>query len=580
MKFAIVFTVVAVALSTSRAQPVNECWSESLGFPCCPSDYCEVAKTDSSGSWGIFDNNWCGISTDCEVSDDEVNVDIVNDEESIVAVDNNDVEDEIDSGDEEEKKEFSNEFVFNIEDNLNNKKTVSVAALEDLELNIDGYHFSGAFEDAEYTKYFDFTNVTQSNAYDIFLKYDKREQYKKQSGIDLNSYVDSLIERTTSFIPYWNKESFKGKWNYIDGVFLNSVVNLYKKTNNEKYKEFFIKYINYYVAEDGTFVHYTEDGVKTVDNDLGWVTGELDTVCESKILFDAYEMTGDKRYLTAIEFTYQKLMEMPLCYNSPNFWHKTFYINQIWLDGMYMYAPFLARYAVLKNDLSILDNIKEQYAFIHDNMRDENGLYHHGFDTTKTIFWSKNNDGKSENFWLRSMGWFAVSLADILEYYPEGENKEYLKNVLEELLNGILPFQDKTTKMFYQVIDKPEEIQLVDKFYFSNLGNSKYGDINTFVSNYVESSGSSMFAYSFLKYGKVYQNGGKFEDIGKEIFEAVYQHSYQNHTLSDICITAGLGPEAKTYRDGTLSYYLAEKVGEDDAKGVGPFLMAFIEYNY
>jgi len=526
MKFATVFTVLAATLLVARAQPVDE---------------------------------------------------ILNDEETAVVFSDSEIEAEVDSAD--EKLEYVSDYVFNIKDNLSNEKTVGVASLEDLDLNMDGYHFDGAFQDADFTNYFDFTNVTQSNIYDLYLKYQKREKYQKQSGIDLNGYVDSLIERTTSFIPYWNKESFKGKWNYIDGVFLNSVVNLYKKTKNEKYKDFFLKYVNYYIAEDGTFVHYTADGVKTIDNALGWVDGELDTICESKILFDAYEMTGDERYLTAIEFSYKKLMEMPICEGSPNFWHKTFYIHQIWLDGMYMYAPFLARYAVLKNDLSILDTIKEQYAFIHDNMRDENGLYHHGFDTTKKIFWSLNNDGKSENFWLRSMGWFSVSLVDILEYYPEGADKEYLKSILEELLNGILPYQDKITKMFYQVIDRPEEIQLVDKFYFNSLGNKKYGNIDTFVANYVESSGSSMMAYSFLKFGKVYHNE-KFEKIGREIFEAIYQHSYQNNTLSDICITAGLGPENKPYRDGTLSYYLAEKVGEDDAKGVGPFLMAFIEYEY
>ena len=50
--------------------------------------------------------------------------------------------------------------------------------------------------------------------------------------------------------------------------------------------------------------------------------------------------------------------------------------------------------------------------------------------------------------------------------------------------------------------------------------------------------------------------------------------------LNDICITAGLGPSSKPYRDGSVEYYLAEPVGSDDAKGVGPFIMAYIEYRY
>ena len=46
--------------------------------------------------------------------------------------------------------------------------------------------------------------------------------------------------------------------------------------------------------------------------------------------------------------------------------------------------------------------------------------------------------------------------------------------------------------------------------------------------------------------------------------------------LNDICLVAGLGPGNK--RDGSVAYYLSEKVGPDDAKGVGPFMMAWSEY--
>jgi len=31
-------------------------------------------------------------------------------------------------------------------------------------------------------------------------------------------------------------------------------------------------------------------------------------------------------------------------------------------------------------------------------------------------------------------------------------------------------------------------------------------------------------------------------------------------------------------RDGSIAYYLSEPVVEDDAKGVGPFMMAYAEY--
>ena len=74
------------------------------------------------------------------------------------------------------------------------------------------------------------------------------------------------MNSTDSYIPSWNKESFKGKWNYIDGVFLNSIVNLFYETNNNKYKDFYLKYIDYYINENGEFILITAGGN---NNELG-----------------------------------------------------------------------------------------------------------------------------------------------------------------------------------------------------------------------------------------------------------------------------------------------------------------------
>ena len=61
---------------------------------------------------------------------------------------------------------------------------------------------------------------------------DKRNEiiFKNEVKNTLNQYIDSLIENTPSYVPSWNQESYKGRWNYIDGVFLNSIINLYKDT--------------------------------------------------------------------------------------------------------------------------------------------------------------------------------------------------------------------------------------------------------------------------------------------------------------------------------------------------------------
>lgn len=439
-------------------------------------------------------------------------------------------------------------------------------------MSIEGYYL-----DKEYKNKYDINNriTSELNLY-ANLEYDF--SYIRNS-IDsdiiyntLNTYIDELMNSTDSYIPSWNKESFKGKWNYIDGVFLNSIVNLFYETNNNKYKDFYLKYIDYYINENGEFIDPRT-------NDLAYNSKELDSVCESRILFDAYEMTKDIRYLNAINNTYNSLMEMPKAEGCNNFSHKAIYNNQIWLDGMYMYVPFLARYAKLNNRNDLFNLIKEQYEYIRNHMYDEaKKLYYHGNDTTKSIFWSDKTTGNSSNFWLRSNGWYIVSLVDVLEYYPNGDNKDYLINLLEEAIKGLLDYQENNTKLFYQLIDKGNTIYYVDYSYFEGLNNKNYY-YSSYVKNYLESSGSSMIAYTLIKGASLGYLDDKYLNIGLDIFEGIYDYSFKNGSLNNICITAGLGPENKLYRDGSIAYYLAENVGSDDAKGVGPFLMVFIEYS-
>lgn len=406
----------------------------------------------------------------------------------------------------------------------------------------------------------------------------------KEKGVDVNklsenldNYVDSLMEDTVSYIPSWNKESFKGKWNYIDGVFLNSLINLYKETNDEKTLDFVVNYVNYYINENGYFINLVDESKEA------FTKGELDTICESKILFDLLEYTNDKRYEKAIETTYSSLMSITRAKNNINFSHKESYKYQVWLDGMYMYVPFYARYALKNNKPEIFDEIKAQYEFIRNHMYDENSkLYYHANDTSYDAFWINRDTGNSKSFWLRSMGWYITSLVDVLEYYEDGQNKTYLIGLLEEALDGILSYIDNNSKMFYQLVDKGDQKFLVAAEYLKQLKNTAYKEndtyVDTYISNYLESSGSSMVAYTVMKAARLgYISQEKYQ-LGKDIFEGVYKHSFKNNELNDICITAGLGPENKPYRDGTEAYYLAEPVGSNDAKGVGPFIMAYLEY--
>lgn len=368
----------------------------------------------------------------------------------------------------------------------------------------------------------------------------------------IDKYIEKLITQSTPELPLWNIEAIKGgktpHWNYIDGCMMTSLLELYKQTGEKKYLDFVISYTDYFVTEDGK--------IKTFDH----TKYSTDDMCESRILFDLYNITGNEKYKKAIEYTYVQIGGHPRTYEG-NFWHKKIYPNQVWLDGLFMAQVFYMRYETEFNGMKNYNDIVNQFKVVRNRMFDEGKkLYYHGYDASKQMFWANKETGLSQNFWLRACGWFTVSLADICGYINEQMYDEYrfFADLLKEVIDGLLQYQDQQSKMFWQVIDQP----------------GREG-------NYLETSGSAMIAYAILKATRLEILPERYRQIGLDIFNGICK-KYLTEVNGDlnvggICLVAGLGPENNLRRDGTYEYYISEPVVENDAKGVGPLIMAYTE---
>lgn len=367
----------------------------------------------------------------------------------------------------------------------------------------------------------------------------------------INKYIDKLMTSSPD-MPLWNIESIRhGKkpaWNYIDGCMMSSLIEMYKTTKDEKYINFVKSFVDYYVFEDGTIRGYEPEKYST------------DDVCESRILFDLYELTNDEKYSKAIELTYTQVKSHPRT-KEGNFWHKKVYPNQVWLDGLYMMQPFYTRYQTLRNKKDYQDIIN-QFQNVRKLMFDEKAkLYYHGYDSSREMFWADKKTGLSKNFWLRSIGWFTVGLVDVLGYMDEQMYDEYhtIMSLLKESIDGILLYQDKDSKMFWQVPNFPNR-----------------------EGNYLETSGSSMIAYAILKGVRLNVLPERYKEIGLGIFDGICKKYLSINEAGDlnlggICLVAGLGPKNNLRRDGSYEYYISEPIVENDAKGVGPLIMAYTE---
>lgn len=366
----------------------------------------------------------------------------------------------------------------------------------------------------------------------------------------IDRYVFSLIERSTPERTVWNiekaRQGIPTNWNYIDGCMITALLAMSDITGDNRYFDFARTFIDAFVSEDGA--------IRTFDAEKH----TLDDINEGRVLFRLYQKTGMEKYQRAAQTLKDALDAQPRTFEG-SFWHKQIYPNQVWLDGIYMAMPFLALYESQFGDGDYSDVVR-QIETVRDRMRDAaTGLYYHGYDASRTAFWADPETGLSQNFWLRSIGWFAVALADLIEILPAGAGRDTLRGIFVDLMAAVWRFSDPETGMYWQVPDRPGE-----------------------AGNYLESSGSAMLAYAMLKGARLGALDGEYADHGQKTFDGIMQKYLTiaengDLNLGGICLVAGLGPEDNRRRDGSYAYYISEPVVENDAKGVAPFVLCYTE---
>lgn len=367
----------------------------------------------------------------------------------------------------------------------------------------------------------------------------------------IERFVERVMAESTPDKPIWNIEKvLQGKingWNYIDGCMMAALLNLCKITGEQRYFDFVENFLDFYVREDGSMLGFKEEDYN------------LDNICEGRVLFEVYRISGKEKYRKAMDVLYGQIQRQPRTWEG-SFWHKAIYPNQVWLDGLYMAQVFYSSYTTEFENGAHYEDILTQFRTVRKRMFDPTtGLYRHGYDASGKAFWAQEN-GCSPNPWLRSLGWFSAALVDVSENLNAEavEMRAQLKAMAEELAQNLLPYIDSETGMLWQVPNQP----------------GREG-------NYPETSGSAMIAYFFIKGARLGVLAKQYAQRGTAIFKAICDRYLTERegklNLGGICLVAGLGPENNRRRDGSYAYYISEPVVENDAKGLAPFLMCYTE---
>ncbi|MDP4269461.1 MAG: glycoside hydrolase family 88 protein [Bacteroidota bacterium] len=332
---------------------------------------------------------------------------------------------------------------------------------------------------------------------------------------------------------------------YSQGLGCLAMLKMWQATGDRKYYEYVRQWADTIINDKGQIYLYEPE------------SHNIDFINPGKILFTVYKETKQPKYKMAMDSLREQMKTHPRTCEGV-FWHKEMYPHQIWLDGLYMGAPFLAEYAVTFNEPALLDDAIHQLLVGAKRTYDaKTGLFYHAYDESRSQKWADKTTGHSPNFWGRSIGWFFMALVDVLDYVPQNHpQRGELINLVKGLTETLPKYQDKNG-LWFQVVDQPNR-----------------------EGNYAEASASSMYMYAIAKAVNKGYVDKKYHKIALKAFKGITQKLIKKNqdgtlSLTQCCAVAGLG--GNPFRDGSYDYYIHEKIRDNDAKATGPFIMGCIE---
>lgn len=341
------------------------------------------------------------------------------------------------------------------------------------------------------------------------------------------------------------------RWDYTGGVVLGAIEQVGLATRDTAMLAYVKRNMDLFVQPDGTIRGYDLEEYN------------IDHVAPGRVLFGLFARTKDERYRKAIELLRSQLRTHPRT-SEGGFWHKKIYPNQMWLDGLYMGAPFYAQYARTFGEPAAFDDVAKQFLLVARHTRDPGtGLMYHGWDETRSMFWADTATGLSANFWGRAIGWYMLGVVEALDHLPaDHPDRAAIVKTFRDVAEGVAAVQDPLTGLWWDVLDQPNR-----------------------AGNYLEASASSMFAYALAKGARLGYLDARYRDIAVRGFDGLLTHLVRenpNGTISlvNVVQVSGLGGNPRrdgSRRDGSYAYYVSEPVVTDDYKGVGPFILAALE---
>lgn len=335
------------------------------------------------------------------------------------------------------------------------------------------------------------------------------------------------------------------KWNYEQGVILKAIEQMWYATGDPNYYRHIQKGMDYWIDEKGNHKDYHLEEYN------------IDHITPGTAMMTLYRATNHDKYMKMVQLLRSQLKTHPRT-KEGGFWHKKIYPWQMWLDGLYMGEPLYAEYSLLSGEDNWND-IANQFVWMEKHSRDaKTGLLYHGWDESKEQKWANKTTGQSPHFWGRAMGWYAMGIVDVLEFFPKDHpRRSELIAILAREAEAIAKVQDRPTGVWWDILDLPRKEK-----------------------NYLESSASAMFVYALARGVREGYLPEKYMKVAVRGWDGIKQQFIKTNAKGETdwegtVSVSGLG--GNPYRDGSYEYYMSEKLRTNDAKGLGPAIRAALE---
>ena len=370
-----------------------------------------------------------------------------------------------------------------------------------------------------------------------------------------------LIENPTNKSP---------SWSYSTALAVYAVAKVGIQTGDDKYLQYARDYADEFVDANGNIdpAKYKPDTFKLDDLAPGRLLMLLsaqkrpETGAKDAQNGPNSDENGTKPYEKYSNAVQELLKQVP---NQPRnkdggFWHKKVYPHQMWLDGIFMGCPLMAEGGNAFHQPKLIDEACTQIQLIAEHTRDpKTGLFFHGYDDSREQKWADKTTGLSPNLWGRADGWYAAGIVDSLDNVPpENPSRQKLITILLPHAAAIAAGSGIPTRTSGGRFSTSQNAKAITwnppPAACSFMRSPRPPEIIT--STRVMSMSPGPASTEFRS------SSSRIDD--KELV-----------TLKDTCLVAGLG--GTPYRDGSYNYYIHEKRGSNDPKGMGPFILASLE---